>query len=96
MVKKGAGRPRKYRHLILCLDDDVIYSPAMIAEAVTERIVIGAKQRRRLRERIRIALANYARSHGFPVDGDGRVKRLAQREVSGWTGHRWKATYGRN
>lgn len=80
------GAPKKYRHLIWKLDEDKYYSPARIA-----RLSGLDKQHQ---QRIRITLARYATKHHFPHEGDGIVTLSGQGPTPGWSGKRWKQTYG--
>lgn len=87
------GRPLKYKELIYDLTDDVIYSPASIANHAQESGYILSLDREEIRlqkQRIRIALARLSSYRGFPENGDGLVTIPGQATTVGWLGSRWK------
>jgi hypothetical protein len=93
MIKKAAtGRAVAYRHVIDQLEDNIVYTPAMIAEVGVAGID-NPKKKSKLYQRIRITLGSYARKN-FPRQGDGIVERPGQAATFGYFGRRWKATYG--
>jgi len=89
------GRPMKYAQILASLEDDELYTPAMIADF---GLALGFRDRnpnvneKLLRTRIRINLAHLARSRHFPKEGDGSVMRWGQAPTPGWLGNRWKET----
>ena len=92
MSKGKRGRPRAYQRVITALDDETLYTPAMIADIGVAHID-NPKMKSKFYQRIRITLARYARKH-FPRQGDGIVERPGQAAMVGYSGRRWKDTYG--
>lgn len=82
------GRPKRYLSLIMELEQDLLYSPSMIARMAGPNID--------LRRRVRITMARYATKHKFPDYGDGIVVVAGQAPTPGWYGWRWQETYGEN
>ena len=84
---KRIGRPMKYKHIIEQLEDDKVYSPALIArEAITAGIL-----ERGDRQKARHTLSRLSNNHAFPAEGDGLVRIPGQTATIGWHGKRWKA-----
>ena len=93
LMKDYIGRPLKYKELIYDLDDDIIYSPARIANHAQESGYILSLDHdviRLQKQRIRIALARLSSYRGFPENGDGLVTLPGQATTVGWLGSRWK------
>ncbi len=93
-MKSKAGRPMKYAHLLLALDDEQIYTPAAIVNhALAEGRINPTRNEdpKQLRIKIRHSLARLSKNHGFPEEGDGMVALLGQAPTRGWFGRRWKA-----
>lgn len=92
-MKDYVGRPLKYKELIYDLEDDVIYSPAKIANHAQESGYILSRDKSVIRlhkQRIRIALARISSYRRFPDNGDGFVTAPGQAVTVGWFGWRWK------
>lgn len=100
------GRPFKYTHFVLCLDDHRAYTPAsIVANGLAEGLfaedgpyadVIRKKGLQVLKRRIRITLGRFANNHCFPDEGDALVTIAGQAPVPGWMGWRWKTAAGLN
>ena len=91
------GRPWKYRHFLVLLQDEPLYCPATIADLLVElncRDVDGEPDPGLFRRRLRIAMARFAKKRGFPKHGDGMVDYDAQAPIVGWFGWRWKQAAG--
>jgi hypothetical protein len=87
------GRPMKYKDLIEMLDDDQLYSPGAIASFAVSSSYIDEFEPEQLKvekRRIRIALVQFVRNHGFPPKGDGLIKVKGQALTVGYFGSRWK------
>jgi hypothetical protein len=87
------GRPMKYKVLIELLDDDQLYSPGAIASFAVNSGYIeesSPEQVKVEKRRIRIALVQFVRNHGFPTTGDGLIKVKGQALTVGYYGKRWK------
>jgi len=95
-MKQRVGRPLKYAHLLIALEDNVVYSPALVARygeiKGILRTDLSPKQLQKQRVRIRHTLARYRINHEFPKDGDGHVRLPGQSISVGWYGRRWKAS----
>ena len=93
-MKQRVGRPLKYAHLLIALDDNAVYSPAMIARYGEEtgllRTDLSRASLKKQRQRIRHTLARYRINHDFPETGDGTVRVPGQSISLGWYGRRWK------
>jgi len=88
-----AGRPMKYDRVLMALEDDVLYTPADIADlAMTMGVGLTHPpvDRQLAYTRVRIAMGRFGKNHRFPVDGDGMVKRKGQAPKPAWLGSRWK------
>ncbi len=92
-MSKSIGRPMKYSGILLQLEDDDLYTPALIADFAEAKGILKESdgQKRRLeRQRLRIALGRYSNNHHFPDEGDGMVTISGQSPTPGWFGWRWK------
>ena len=83
-------RASKYRHIIASLEDDTLYSAAMIARHAQEKGFLKGEDIRLERNRIRIALNRHSTLHEFPDEGDGLVTLPGCAPAPGWYGWRWK------
>lgn len=81
-------RPKVYVGVVQALDDDVLYSPGMIAARAVEDK--AGEDRDRGYARVYAVMMSYARRHQFPKGGDGKLDD----GNAAWKGRRWKATYG--
>ncbi len=91
-MPKATGRPLKYRKLIECLADEVVYTPASIVINGIDLGLLNQEEEltRASRVKIRHTLARFAKNHRFPVEGDGSVILPGQSLTRGWSGGRWK------
>ena len=94
-MSKSAGRPMKYKHLLLALSDKNLYTPACIAlnaEALgLIKVPKHKPEKLNMRRKIRHTMARYKANHGFPENGDGIIKIFGQAPTPAWLGSRWKA-----
>lgn len=93
IMKKPAGRPRKYHVLLRQLDPDTLYSAASIARwaiATDQYGTLTPNQQKMTQQRIRIALGRWCNNHQFPDEGDGIVLLPGQSPTPGWFGWRWQ------
>jgi len=91
------GRPLKYTHFIMELEDDKVYSPGTIARLGQELGFfddIEDDDKFDARLLVRHTLARYRVNHRFPEEGDGLVKMRGQGSSTGWSGERWKSDIG--
>jgi len=91
---RKAGRPLKYVHFVMELDDDQIYSPGTIARLGQELGFlddIEDKNKSDARLLVRHTLARYRVNHRFPEEGDGVIRIRGQGSSTGWSGERWKS-----
>ncbi|MBO1322487.1 hypothetical protein [Acanthopleuribacter pedis] len=82
----------KYKHILLELDEDQIYTPATIAMFAFEHGMVefsDEEEARLIYQRIRIAMGRLSNNHRFPDEGDGFVTLQGQPPVPGWFGWRW-------
>ena len=90
-VANPVGRPLKYKHFILLLEDDALYTPAAIVTNGQEKgLTVPPPGADRTRLRIRHTLARFAINHAFPHDGDGLLRLPGQAATPAWFGWRWK------
>ena len=94
-LKKGkVGRPMKYKHFILMLEEDGLFTPAAIADDGENKgfvqPFIDGDNYGEVRRRIRHTLARLSQNHDFPKEGDGMINREGQQPQRGWYGWRWK------
>lgn len=88
------GRPMKYDHVLLRLDDEGLYTPADIADLA---MAMGVARQdpsvpaTLMRTRVRITMGRYGKNHDFPPEGDGMIRRPGQAPTPAWRGWRWKA-----
>ena len=95
-MKHKTGRPMRYLHIIRALHDDRLYSPATIASLARDTGLLDPTVEPFLaRQRVRIAMARYATSHGFPHEGDGLVTIPGQTPTPGWFGRAAQAGAGK-
>ncbi|MCP4406171.1 MAG: hypothetical protein GY807_00085 [Gammaproteobacteria bacterium] len=97
MRRRPVGRPRKYVPLMAALDDDELYSPAVIAriaqgQGLLAPFLTEESNEDQVMQRIRIAMIRISNLHNFPDEGDGQVRIEGQAPVPGWFGWRWKST----
>ncbi len=87
--KRPIGRPKKYGPILHALEDNSLYTPALITMLAVEKGFIQEKQRTRLRG----CLSKFSRNqnHAFPIKGDGQVTLPGQPPTPAFWGHRWKA-----
>jgi len=83
------SRPPKYGPIVEKLEDDVVYSPALIYRHAADLGIASPE----IRSKIRHTFARFAKNNGFPVDGDGLVRIPGQPITIGWLGRRWKEHY---
>jgi hypothetical protein len=91
-MKRPAGRPLKYGGLLAALPQMEIFTPAGIADFAESNDLIADQdqcQVRQAKQRIRVAMALFARSRGFHNEGDGLVSRTGLATIPGWYGWRW-------
>jgi len=84
----------KYKKLIELLDEDELYTPAVIAAFAEETGFIQADDKATLRlerQRVRIAMGRFSNNHCFPDEGDGMITIRGQSPTPGWFGWRWQA-----
>ena len=79
------GRPMKHGHILNTLEDERLYTPAMIAAIAADPLKEPKKYRR-----IRNAVASFSRRHYFKKDGDGKVRIPGQGFRPAWFGATWK------
>ena len=99
MKRKHIGRPLLYPHLLVALKDEVVYSPAAVANHACKLGLLTEEQLAdlaRTRVRIRHTLARMAFNHQFPKEGDGIVRLPGQSIAIGWRGKRWKSVLNPN
>ena len=93
-MKNPVGRPMKYRHFVLILEDETLYCPATIVEHASRHGLVSSSGRqeegKKLRIRIRHTLARFSKNHQFPEMGDGLVVMRGQAPQRAWFGWRWK------
>jgi len=93
--KVKQGRPMKYRHFLLLLKDDQLYSAASITRYGQSLGLFGPGLKKEAlalaKQRVRVAMGRLAQSHAFPTYGDGQVKLPGQAATPAWLGKRWKA-----
>ena len=92
-ARRPIGRPLKYGSVLEALEDEMLYSPADIADLALERGFKDGDPRvnpKLLRQRIRITMGRLGHNHQFPREGDGNVTRRGQAPTPGWLGSRWK------
>lgn len=85
--KLPKGRPQKYGHILLALEDHDLYTPALIANFAINNQWIPVEDRQRLR----INMSRFGRNHNFPIKGDGFVTLPGLGPIPAYWGHRWKA-----
>ena len=94
--KKRIGRPGKYDDAIQALDDDVLYIAATITSHAFEKGIYqkpdDPKAYKDMVTKLRHALSRRAKSHGFPIEGDGMVLIKGKKALPGWFGSRWKSS----
>lgn len=78
-----------YLPFFLVLEEYEIYSPAMIYRHGESCRVPDLFRKDGLRDKVRHTMAQLARNRGFPARGDGMVRLMGQRAVTGWFGWRW-------
>ena len=91
--RRRAGRPMKYPHFIMTLEDDVVYTPgtvALLGQELGFLDDVPDSEKSDARMRVRHTLARYRVNHKFPIDGDGMVRVRGQAPTIGWKGGRWK------
>jgi len=86
----------KYKHYLVILTDDVVYTPATIVDngaAYGYQLppVADVEAYKLARLRIRHTLARFSKNHGFPIEGDGWIILKGQAPLRGWFGWRWKS-----
>ncbi len=96
-MRRPVGRPRKYATIIAALDDDELYSPAVIprfakGQGLLAPFLTEGVSEARVIQRIRIAMVRLSNLHNFPDEGDGQVIIVGQAPVPAWFGWRWKST----
>ena len=94
MLKKRRGRPMRYAHLLIALDDEQVYSPALIAEYGFAQGLFDSEQMENAEETrllVRHTLARLAKNRRLPIEGDGLVRLKGQSVSIGWKGQTWKA-----
>jgi len=85
----------KYRHIILALDDNVLYSPSSIAEFAAEKDMLETSNEvdeQHAKLRIRICFGRRSRAYLYPRKGDGLLEPPGQSVTPAWYGWRWKGT----
>lgn len=97
-MEKKRGRPMKYAHFLMTLEDSKIYSAATIVRN-GERLGFFPKglkgdALKEAKTRVRMALGRLSSNRHFPYEGDGFLRIKGQPPVRGWTGKRWKAAAG--
>ena len=83
----------KYRSILELLEENELYSPASVAMFAEKHNLLQAtdpKDRRKEKNRIRIAMGRFSNNHHFPDSGDGMVLVKGQAPTPGWFGRRWK------
>lgn len=91
---RPTGRPMKYSSIIELLDEDQVYTPALIADFAESHGLIppsNTEEGLLARRRVRIAMGRFSNNHRFPDEGDGFVTLRGQPPVPAWFGWRWKA-----
>ncbi len=96
-MRRPVGRPRKYASIIDALDDDELFSPAVIARIARDKGLLAPflknePNEAQVMQRVRIALIRLSNLHSFPDEGDGQVRIEGQAPVPAWFGWRWKST----
>jgi len=89
------GRPMRYGEIIHALDDQTLYSPALIASLGVDIGLIEGETVEEVkinRGRCRHALGRLVINHSFPDEGDGLVSVPGQAPTPGWFGWRFKET----
>ena len=85
------GRPMKYKHMILRLDPEQIYSSGSIARVADAEGWFDEEESKDLqRQRLRVTLNRLVENRSFPKMGDGRVTLKGQAAKPGWFGWRWQ------
>ena len=89
------GRPHKYKELLLSLDKDVLFTPAMIADHAEKNGTIQEYMENDTipldlaKQRIRITMGRFSNNRKFPDAGDGIVTKKGQSPTPAWFGWRW-------
>ena len=86
------GRPMKYKQILENLDDNAVYTAAMVAETASQLNMLSEDPVERQKEKklIRHTMVRLTQNHKFPRPGDEIVKLKKQRARNGWYGWRWK------
>ena len=87
------GRKPKYAHNLHILEDEEVYSPAMVTSIMLDQGLVKIKEDedpKKVRIRIRHALAK--RAVQFEKE-DGIVKQHRQGIANAYFGWRWKSSY---
>ena len=98
-MPKSVGRPMKYKHFLLVLEDEKIYCPATIVLNGEKHGLFSSdlepEQLRKQKVRIRHTFARFSANHGFPRQGDGLSSDFVdgQAPQRGWLGSRWKQRF---
>ena len=94
MAVAPVGRPLKYRHIFILLDDDVLYTAASIAMFAVRLNLLSWEDKDELalaKLRLRVTLGRFRAYHRFPDEGDGLLTLKGQAPCTAWLGCRWKA-----
>ncbi len=84
-ARRRKGRPKKYTHFFMILDDKTVYTPSTITQAGFDLGFAGD------RTNIRHTLARFTFYHDFPRENQETVKVYGQPSVPGWSGEYWKS-----
>ena len=89
------ARRHKYLFILDALEEDEVYSPALIARFAEAKglladLLAEEPDKALVMQRIRIALAHLPRNHHFPDFGDKMVSLEGRAPTPGWYGWRWK------
>ena len=89
------GRPHKYVHFLMALDDGAVYCPSsIVAHGEMLGLFDGCQDVKFAKQRVRITLGRMSQNKDFPVGGDGLVILKGQAPIPGWLGSRWKDALG--
>ena len=92
MHRRSSRTTMKYRHVILALDDEALYTAGSIARLAIETGLVADDDAgpKLAALRLRTALGRFSNKRKFPDEGDGTLTLAGQPPMPAWFGRRWK------